>query len=240
MDRAPLERMLGQGLSLAEIGRRLGRHPSTVGYWVQQYGLQAVNRSKHAARGGLERDRLGALVETGMSIAEIAEELGRSKAAVRHWLAKYALKTRGGTRRRSREAIAEGRAARDAGLAEAVVECPRHGRCAHIRDSRGYLRCRRCRQEAVIRRRRRVKEILIREAGGRCRLCGYDRCVAALEFHHLDPAAKEFGIAQRGARSIDRLRIEVRKCVLLCSNCHAEVESGASSLSGVAQLNSPG
>ena len=92
-----------------------------------------------------------------------------------------------------------------------------------------------------MRRRRRVKEILVKEAGGRCRLCGYDRCVAALEFHHLDPTTKEFGVAQNGmARSIERLRAEVRKCVLLCSNCHAEVECGASSISVVAQADNPG
>lgn len=68
--------------------------------------------------------------------------------------------------------------------------------------------------------------MLVAEAGGRCAICGYDRHVAALEFHHLDPNAKEFGLAQRGAHSIDRLRDEIGKCVLLCSNCHAEVEAG--------------
>jgi hypothetical protein len=50
--------------------------------------------------------------------------------------------------------------------------------------------------------------------------------LAALEFHHVDPSAKEFGLAHRGARSIERLRAEARKCVLLCSNCHAEIENG--------------
>jgi hypothetical protein len=96
----------------------------------------------------------------------------------------------------------------------------------HVRDPRGSYRCRRCRAEAVVRRRRRVKETLVAESGGCCRLCGYDRCVAALEFHHLDPSKKEFTLSRRGARSIATLRAEVRKCVLLCSNCHAEVEAG--------------
>jgi hypothetical protein len=77
-----------------------------------------------------------------------------------------------------------------------------------------------------VRRRRKVKQTLVSEAGGRCRLCGYDRCAAALEFHHLNPGEKAFGLAQCGAHSIDKLRAEVRKCMLLCSNCHAEVEAG--------------
>jgi IS30 family transposase len=47
VDRASLELLLGQGLSLAEIGRRFGRHESTIAYWVQRHGLEAVGRDKH-------------------------------------------------------------------------------------------------------------------------------------------------------------------------------------------------
>ena len=57
MDRAALEQMLGDGLSLAEIGRRFGRHESTIAYWAEKHGLRAANRDKHAAKGGLERAR---------------------------------------------------------------------------------------------------------------------------------------------------------------------------------------
>ena len=77
-------------------------------------------------------------------------------------------------------------------------------------------------------RRRKVKRILVAEAGGRCVLCGYDRHPAALEFHHVDPSSKAFNLSLRGVtRRIDDLRKEARKCVLLCANCHAEVEPGA-------------
>jgi transposase len=238
MDRADLEALLGQGLSLAEIGRRFDLHEATVSYWVRRHGLEAAKRDKHAGKGRIERDELDALVEKGASIAEIAETVGRSKAAVRHWLAKYGLRTQGGVGRRSRPGAREARAA---GLIDAALICPHHGKTEHVREPRGYFRCRLCRQEAVVRRRRKVKEILVREAGGHCRLCGYDGCHAALEFHHLDPSAKLFGLAQDGmARSIDRARVEARKCILLCSNCHAEVECGVRSISGVAQMDSPG
>jgi hypothetical protein len=96
---------------------------------------------------------------------------------------------------------------------------------------RGYYRCRKCRSASVSRRRRRVKEILVQEAGCACRLCGYSSCVSALEFHHLVPAEKQFGLASGGlARSLSVIRIEAKKCVLLCGNCHAEVEAGITSL----------
>jgi hypothetical protein len=62
-------------------------------------------------------------------------------------------------------------------------------------------------------------------------LCGYSRCPAALQFHHRDPATKSFAVSRQGVtRSLARARAEARKCVLLCANCHAEVESGFAQL----------
>jgi hypothetical protein len=102
-----------------------------------------------------------------------------------------------------------------------------------VRRREGGYRCVRCRAEQVTDWRRRVKARLVAEAGGRCTVCGYDRCLAALQFHHVDPAQKRFHLAAGGvARSLERLREEVAKCVLLCSNCHAEVEAGVTDLAG--------
>lgn len=78
-----------------------------------------------------------------------------------------------------------------------------------------------------MRRRRRVKELLVKEAGGACEICGYDRYLGALQFHHRDPAEKSFGLSEGGfTKSLEKLRLEAGKCVLLCSNCHAETEGG--------------
>jgi transposase len=224
MDRASLESFLERGLSLAEIGRRVGRHESTVGYWVRIYGLRATNVDRHAAKGRLERRQLEILVDEGRTIAQVAEAVGRSKATVRYWLERYGLRTLGRRGAPSREGV---EAAHAAGLARASLLCPSHGVVEHVREPRGYYRCCECRQEAVIKRRRRVKALLVEEFGGGCQVCGYDRCLAALEFHHLDPSTKTFNVARYGAHGIERLRTEARKCVLVCSNCHAEIESGA-------------
>jgi hypothetical protein len=105
--------------------------------------------------------------------------------------------------------------------------CRRHGATKFVLEGRGYYRCTRCRQERVAERRRRVKEILVAELGGRCAICGYDRYAGALAFHHLDPSQKEFGLSMRGlTRGIALLREEAKKCILLCHNCHAEIEAG--------------
>lgn len=60
--------------------------------------------------------------------------------------------------------------------------------------------------------------------GGRCMICGYDRCHEALEFHHLDSNKKDFGVSQDGlTRSWERVRNELDKCILICANCHREL-----------------
>ncbi len=96
-----------------------------------------------------------------------------------------------------------------------------------ILESRGSYRCKLCRQERVSSWRRSVKARLVAEAGGRCAVCGYDRCQAALQFHHRDPGMKRFALSQHGlTRSFAKAREEALKCMLVCANCHAEIEAG--------------
>ncbi len=224
MDRTSLQQLLGQGLSLAEIGRRFDLHETTVSYWATKYGLQAANRARHAARGTIAREDLEALIEAQLSIAQIATQVGRSKGTVRHWLMRYGLKTYAQQRRVSASST---RAAKAAGKATTMRKCRRHGLTEFWLEGRGYYRCKRCRQDRVAQRRRKMKRILVAEAGGRCVICGYDGCVSALHFHHLDPSSKRFHLSMQGVtRSLVAARAEMAKCVLLCANCHAEVEAG--------------
>lgn len=86
------------------------------------------------------------------------------------------------------------------------------------------------RSDDVVRWRQRLKIKAIKYKGGCCIVCGYDRCVSALSFHHLDPKTKDFGISGK-TMSWNRVQLELAKCVLLCHNCHAEVHSEVVSLS---------
>jgi 5-methylcytosine-specific restriction endonuclease McrA len=95
--------------------------------------------------------------------------------------------------------------------------------------------------DRVARRRREIKRILVEEAGGKCVLCGYDRYLEALQFHHLDPRQKEFHLGQGGvSRSLARCRAEAEKCALLCATCHAEVEAGKTAMPLNSVLADPG
>jgi hypothetical protein len=125
------------------------------------------------------------------------------------------------------------------GAKKGIFECRRHGPSEFILEGRGYYRCKKCRAAAVAKHRRTVKRKLVEEAGGACVVCGYNRWIGALQFHHLDPTAKEFHIGQRGySRSLARSRAEASKCALLCANCHAEVEAGFATLP--VDLSGPG
>ncbi len=71
---------------------------------------------------------------------------------------------------------------------------------------------------------KRVK--LVSLLGNNCWMCGYDKCVEALEFHHVDPSKKSFGLSVRECQySWEKIFEEVKKCVLLCANCHREFHS---------------
>jgi DNA-binding CsgD family transcriptional regulator len=218
VDRDRLAQQFERGKSLEQIGREAGVHPSTVGYWARKHGLRPPGAERFAARGAPERELLEQLARDGFSLREIAEALDRSIATVRHWLRRWGIERSDCRRTPPLPPDAPH---------EVQKTCPRHGPTGFRLDARGTYRCKRCVQERVAERRRKVKRILVAEAGGRCRMCGYDRCVAALQFHHVDPRGKSFSLSAQGVtRGIEAAREEARKCVLLCANCHAEVEAG--------------
>ncbi len=89
------------------------------------------------------------------------------------------------------------------------------------KDRREYL------SKATAIRRLRLKKMLVESRGGQCQICGYSRCLTALDFHHIDARTKGFELSQRDlTRSWKTILVEVKKCVLVCSNCHREIHAG--------------
>jgi transposase len=221
MEKGWLESCLAQGMSLDAIGKSVGKHPSTVSYWLKKYGLKASHAERHAAKGSVDTEHLRRLAEEGFPIRKIAEELGLGYSTVRYWLRRLNIETERSVRRKKSDA------AREAGLRKVYLRCRRHGDTAIFQRPDGGFRCLKCNIAAVSERRRQVKRQLVEEAGGRCRICGFREHQAALQFHHRDPSQKLFHLSHKGmTRGISRMRAEARKCVLLCANCHALVEAG--------------
>lgn len=72
-----------------------------------------------------------------------------------------------------------------------------------------------------------IKHKCVEYLGGVCKICGYNKCDRALDFHHINSEEKDFGISQSNTHyRFERIKSELDKCILLCKNCHAEVHAG--------------
>lgn len=108
-----------------------------------------------------------------------------------------------------------------------ISNCSKHGITEHsYRKDNGHWRCRKCMVDAVNKRRKKLKRMAVEYKGGSCERCGYDKCIDALDFHHLNPQIKEFSVSSKGhCRSWKALKNELDKCELVCANCHREIHS---------------
>jgi transposase-like protein len=220
-----LKQCLAEGMSLDKIGALTGKDPSTVSYHLRKHGLKAVGHDVHSPNGKVDPDRLRRMIEGGASVHGAAEEIGVAYSTIRHWVRRLGLETQHMAR------LKETREARAKGENRAVLSCPQHGKALFFKHPSGAFRCSKCRSEAVSRYRRRVKRRLVLRAGGSCAICGYNRFLGALEFHHIDPEAKKFALSRQGVtRAYAEVRAEADKCILLCANCHAEVEGGVTQI----------
>lgn len=73
---------------------------------------------------------------------------------------------------------------------------------------------------------------MVEAMGGKCQCCAYDKCHDALEFHHIDPTQKDLTLGDMIAnpKRWSSIIVELKKCILLCSNCHREVHEGITPL----------
>lgn len=92
------------------------------------------------------------------------------------------------------------------------------------KETRTYADRREANKASVVKRRKQNKLLLIEYKGGKCEICGYNKNIAALEFHHLDPSQKEFGLTGN-TYSLERQKAEADKCILVCANCHREIHN---------------
>ena len=84
-------------------------------------------------------------------------------------------------------------------------------------QKRGRSRCGSCNTKI---RRFRAKAAAIKYLGGKCATCGWHGNQAALQFHHKNPKEKDFIIGNVANKSWDSIKAEIKKCILLCANCH--------------------
>lgn len=90
----------------------------------------------------------------------------------------------------------------------------------------GSVYCKSCTIKQTVERQRKFKEECVKYKGSKCEKCGYNKYVGALEFHHKDSNQKDFTIAHSRLTSFsDKVKQELDKCEILCSNCHREIHA---------------
>ena len=75
------------------------------------------------------------------------------------------------------------------------------------------------------RRRRHIQRYKLTKG---CERCGYNKHPAALHFDHINPSEKKYHISSGSLLlcSLKTVMIELRKCRILCANCHMEHTHG--------------
>ena len=86
--------------------------------------------------------------------------------------------------------------------------------------------CKECTSIQALTRQQNFKKQCLDYKGGKCLSCGYNNYQGALEFHHLDPNEKDMNVSDLVHFSIKKLKEEIRKCIVLCANCHRMVHAG--------------
>ena len=214
VDREWLERRLSNGLSVDAIAADAGCSASSVGYWINHFGLWPPQRAQ-SGRGGLEADELGSLVQQGLSVRQIAAACGVSATTVRRWLRRH----RPSNQPLSLRATGRPEAARDS----ARVPSPRLDGIPST-GSRGWLSLRRAAAPPA--------SAYDADASGSCsspRQAVHARSAATTGTRARCSsttsirARSGFTSRSAGLDAFARSRFERRrgKCVLLCANCHA-------------------
>lgn len=157
----------------------------------------------------MDKDELQILVAQGLSSWQIADKLEIGQTTVRYWLKKHALTT-----------LTKTVGCKYCGQSDPneMVKSGKDRICRTV--------CKKCHNQNTIKRFKDTKSKAVEYKGGSCVNCGYDVCLNALEFHHVNPDEKDPEFHKMKCWSWDRLKVELDKCTLVCANCHREKHMG--------------
>lgn len=161
-------------------------------------------------------------ISQGLSTYQIAELENKGQTTIRFWLRKFGLKTN--------HLSFKNRPPRPLLATKVCPVCKEEKKTEtdfyQRSDKLTHAYCKSCVNKQVVDWQRSQKIAAVNYKGGKCSICGYSKCYAALDFHHTDPSRKDFNISRKKNCNIDSIKPELDKCVLLCKNCHAEVHFG--------------
>ena len=172
----------------------------------------------------MERSELESFIDSNMSMNDIASKLNIGLTTVRYWFNKFGLKTKfeqfkpGCQNQSSKKWLLNN----SGGSEYCCRYCGEKDEHKFMKNgkSRNHTRCKKCHSGFSSKRFRKLKIEFVEYKGGKCEKCGYNECVGALDFHHIDPEKKDAEWKRFKGRSLNSVKAELDKCMLLCANCH--------------------
>lgn len=159
----------------------------------------------------MDKQLLEEYIAKGFSERKIAREVGKAPVTVHRWLKRHGLCT-------------EFNAFNAGGAKPTLCRCGENDPTKFYGHKKSS--CNKCHGKAQRSRWRENKRLAVEYKGGRCEKCGYNRCYAGLDFHHLDPSKKDPHWKKLRCKSLEKIKAEIDKCMLVCKNCHAEIHHG--------------
>ncbi|NPE26823.1 hypothetical protein HNV12_02355 [Methanococcoides sp. SA1] len=138
---------------------------------------------------------------SNIKLEDLSIELGKTIRAIKHKAARLEL-SRG----------------------KAPVNKPRNPNARKIAEKKYYEKNKQEIYANKVKRQKKRKLTLVNLLGGRCQKCGYNKCITALEFHHRENKDNNIAYIIKNSSEQKALK-EIKKCVLLCANCHRELHN---------------
>lgn len=175
----------------------------------------------------MDKQVLEDFIKENKSSYEIAKEVGKSQTTIKYWLKKHGLKTNYKMFNTSVKIIDNHKICDYCNVNKPLTDY-------HVKNKKTNQlnnKCKVCFNNEANERLLKAKTMFVKYKGSCCSVCGYKKCIQALEFHHLNPEEKDFEISgynlnTKNVTTLDPIiQKELDKCMLLCANCHREVHN---------------
>jgi phage FluMu protein Com len=174
------------------------------------------------------KEELETLISEGLSVSQIAKKLNHPYTTIPHWIKKWNLSPS-----KFGYTFRDGKEFKKCPRCKEIKEVnnknfPIRKRYAKLRKRCGFERrsiseCRECNRKRTFERNNQFKQKCVEYKGGKCTVCGYEKCLSALDFHHRNPNEKDFEIGDMRHKPWELIKTELDKCNCVCRNCHAEI-----------------
>ena len=214
--------LINKGLTSKQIAQQLGIGTSTAKGHIRDYGLKTIFKKERIP---IDKEKLEKLIALNYSTYKIATELKCGQTNVRYWMNMFGLKTTPISKYGNKMTKYK--------IGDEKV-CPKCNRKLLICKENFYIKksgcvhswCKQCNNQITFQRQKQMKIDAVKYKGGKCKVCGYDKYVGALDFHHINPDEKDFAISELKSYTWDTIKKELDKCICVCRNCHAEIHAG--------------